>query len=421
MSSFLHYFLLAVIIFTCQAVSPLGHHQLAERKIFLLGGATSDSTNSIYDALRESTGKIRPSIAVVISAAPSLADGLDAYYVPDSTKSYEQLFTDYGFIPSVVRLAMDNYAVARTSDTALGRENINLIANADVVFFNGGDQSRHSRSWLNDDGTDAEIMTVLRSRFLSGSVVIAGTSAGAAVQANPTYGEGISYGYFKYNADLKPAKIGETFRDDREGSGSERYDINGGYMTGFGFLENALIDTHFDARGRFVRLAAVMKNVNTYFGFGVGEDTALYLRNATGIVYGNGGVWILDSTDAKYPNGTEFLADKIRVHYLTEGDSVDFGYEEQALIIKSSKPLITTTTGTAAESKTIFAKDEGIKCMTSLVSSNSFFTNGYSKEKNPNCRVIFYKGEGSDVTKGYRSATGDQFTIVNLYMDIESI
>jgi len=84
-------------------------------------------------------------------------------------------------------------------------------------------------------------MLALRERIAEGKVVIAGTSAGAAIQSNPTFGSGTSYGYFYYNADLKTCRIGEPLLDDR---GTEfREDFNGAYTHGFGFVQNALVDT----------------------------------------------------------------------------------------------------------------------------------------------------------------------------------
>jgi hypothetical protein len=106
---------------------------LTDGKLFLIGGATKDSSYEIYEALRESTGKPVPNIAVVISGAGSLKVGLEAYYDPlETSMSYQQLFTQYGFEPSVVLLAIDNYAVGSSSLTDLGRENIAKIRNADV-------------------------------------------------------------------------------------------------------------------------------------------------------------------------------------------------------------------------------------------------------------------------------------------------
>lgn len=102
-------------------------------KLFLLGGATSDTSSSIYNKLRLATNKAVPKIAVVISAAPSLADGLNAYNVNETNSlSYQSLFISYGFEPTVLELAIDNYEQANSYETTLGRENIEKIQNADV-------------------------------------------------------------------------------------------------------------------------------------------------------------------------------------------------------------------------------------------------------------------------------------------------
>lgn len=107
--------------------------QRSAGKLFLLGGATSDSTSSIYNQLRLATNKEVPKIAVVISAAPSLAIGLSAYNDDESDSlSYKNLFIYYGFEPTVLYLAIDNYGLANSNVTELGRENIDKIQNADV-------------------------------------------------------------------------------------------------------------------------------------------------------------------------------------------------------------------------------------------------------------------------------------------------
>lgn len=85
-------------------------------------------------------------------------------------------------------------------------------------------------------------MTVLRSKFASGTV-ISGTSAGNAVQGEYTFGSGRSYGYYYYNADLKMCNIGDEFEDDRDPTDTFRSSENGAYLKGFGFLEKALADT----------------------------------------------------------------------------------------------------------------------------------------------------------------------------------
>lgn len=102
-------------------------------KLFLLGGATSDRSSSIYNQLRLATNKQVPKIAVCISAAPSLEDGLSAYSVDEQgSLSYQNLFISYGFEPTVLYLAIDNYWLGNSNATTLGRENIEKIQNADV-------------------------------------------------------------------------------------------------------------------------------------------------------------------------------------------------------------------------------------------------------------------------------------------------
>ncbi|XP_037049004.1 cyanophycinase-like [Bradysia coprophila] len=385
-------------------------------KIFLLGGATSDSSISIYNQLRLATNKEAPSIAVVISAAPSLADGLDAYNVNETgSLSYRDLFIRYGFQPTVLELAIDNYEVANSYETPLGRENIEKIQNADVVFFNGGDQSRHSRAWLKSDGSDTDIMTVLRSKFADGTV-IAGTSAGMAVQGEYTFGAGRSYGYYYFNADLKFCNIGDEFEDDRDPSDIFRSGENGAYLQGFGFIQKILVDTHFDARGRFVRLIVAMRKIGVTLGFGVDENTVLYIENDTAAVYGEWGVWIIDTSEARIPDESRgslyFSAENIRIHYLTEGDS----YNLTSGNVFSTKPSIVEQETSIVINNNIFGLDQGLRTMKSLISSNSTASEGYSREEDPTCMVIFEKDEK---TKGHID-DDDQYTVKDLLLHIQT-
>ena len=133
MTNFNLFSLFIAVVVVVVGSGSVDSQTFTDGKLFLLGGATKDSSRNIYEALKASTGKPSPKIAVVISAASSLAIGLEAYYetIEDSL-SYQQLFTDYGFQPSVVMLAIDNYEQASSSLSELGRENIEKIRNADV-------------------------------------------------------------------------------------------------------------------------------------------------------------------------------------------------------------------------------------------------------------------------------------------------
>lgn len=81
-------------------------------------------------------------------------------------------------------------------------------------MFNGGDQSRHARTWLKDDGTPNEMFSIVASRAAADKVVLGGTSAGTMIMGNPTYGYGSSFGqlYFhkSYGLAQKQVKDGEV-------------------------------------------------------------------------------------------------------------------------------------------------------------------------------------------------------------------
>lgn len=112
---------------------------------------------------------------------------------------------------------------------------------ADIIFFNGGDQARHSRTWLGDNGAPSPMFSRLLARYNSGEVVIAGTSAGTMIMSNPTYGEGISFGHLYWNAKVglaqKSTKDGAVngtgLADTRNGTKGLQHDDNGGKMPGF--------------------------------------------------------------------------------------------------------------------------------------------------------------------------------------------
>ena len=81
--------------------------------------------------------------------------------------SYKTLFYTYGLTSKHVSVHIDNYLKASNLSTAEGQINLQIIKQADIVYFNGGDQARHIRSWLNDNGTPNSILDVLKSRLMN--------------------------------------------------------------------------------------------------------------------------------------------------------------------------------------------------------------------------------------------------------------
>ncbi len=171
----------------------------------------------------------------------------------------------YGFAPKHVTGHVDNFRRTTDINNVDGQYNLEIVMQADVLFFNGGDQVRHARVWLNDDGSPNKIMKIIYDRALRNQLVLSGSSAGAMIMCNPIYGQGIGYGhlYFatKYGLDVKQVSDGDVNGtgnyDVRNGTNSLQYRDNGSIMPGFGFLP-FLIDTHFDTRGRLGRIVPGM-------------------------------------------------------------------------------------------------------------------------------------------------------------------
>jgi len=429
---------------TAALAAPFAAH--AQVKVFMLGGAVADSNNAIYAGLRAATGKdwspntssysncstnwsttLCPKIAVITASAESKAVGVDAFANNDPTSGklgYYNLFQKYGFSPKHVTAHIDNYTSASYSGNSEGDANIALVNQADVVFLNGGDQSRAARTLLKNDGTDSPLMAAIRTRVNSGALIIAGTSAGTMIQGNAMYGEGIAYGYIYYNANLAQKSVGSStgLRDDRYGTTALQYYDNGGKMTGLGFVGgNVAVDTHCNARGRVARTLAAMRNLGKTQGICVDEDAALYLNGSTGKMFGNNGVSVMDTSAATFPTGSYFRVYGARVTYLTHGDAINMSTKA----VTSTKTLITRQYyATPYDSTNVLGPDEITRSITRIVDSTTSYNLGSAPvpvydtaptypASAPVIRMKFYKDAN---TKGYYSS--GRYTAVNVLVDI---
>jgi len=174
---------------------------------------------------------------------------------------------------------------------------INRVKNADGIMFTGGDQLRLTSIF---GGT--EIYNVLHDRYYNQEgFVIAGTSAGAMAMSNTMIYQGKSE-----LAHLKgEVKI----------------------TTGLAFMGNVIIDSHFDKRGRFNRLAQAVASNPQCTGIGVGEDTGVIVTGGNNLeVVGSGAVVIVDGRDIRHTNITEvgmgepIALDNLRVSIMVRGN-----------------------------------------------------------------------------------------------------
>src|SRR5690606_27139594 len=103
-------------------------------------------------------------------------------YPEDAKQRYMDAFAKLGIVPDVQYI--DSRAMAK------GKDVVQSVADADVVFFSGGDQSRLTSILAGTKTAD-----VITSRFALQDLIVAGTSAGAAAASslmltggNPAHG-----------------------------------------------------------------------------------------------------------------------------------------------------------------------------------------------------------------------------------------
>ena len=184
----------------------------------------------------------------------------------------------------------------RTRTDAMNDESLERVRHCDAVMITGGNQLRLSATF---GGT--EFLKILHRRYLSDKFLIAGTSAGAMAMSNTMIYEGNAT-----RAHLK-GQVKVT--------------------TGLGFIDNVIIDSHFEKRGRFGRLAQVVASNPSCIGIGLGEDTGMLITEGNKMeAIGSGLVMIIDGHGIKHsniadiPEGNPISVENIVVHFCEKGN-----------------------------------------------------------------------------------------------------
>ena len=169
---------------------------------------------------------------------------------------------------------------------------------ADVMMFSGGNQLRLSATF---GGTD--FLQIIKERYYQEEgFVIAGTSAGAMA--------------------MSPTMI-------YEGSAALAHLKGSVKMTaGLGLQQGVIIDSHFDKRGRFGRLAQAVAANPSCIGIGLGEDTGVIIHHGKYLeTVGSGPVIIVDghailhNSIADIPEGNPISIENLKVHFMSAGNA----------------------------------------------------------------------------------------------------
>jgi len=181
---------------------------------------------------------------------------------------------------------------------AFEEANVNLIKEASLIFFTGGDQLRIT-SLIG--GT--LIYDALKEACSRGAFIV-GTSAGASVMSDTMIVQG--------KDDDSPRKC--TLK----------------MSPGLGLIKDVIIDQHFAQRGRIGRLLTGIAQNPEILGIGIDENTGIIV-NRSGIieVIGEGAVYFIDGSSITYTNVSELYSDEIlsmhnvKLHILTDKNKFD--------------------------------------------------------------------------------------------------
>ncbi len=184
----------------------------------------------------------------------------------------------------------------RNREDAVNRDFLDRISACSCVMFSGGNQLRLTAIF---GGTP--FLRQLQDRYRRDDLVIAGTSAGAMAMGNVMIYEGNAA-----RAHLKgEVKI----------------------TSGLGFVDTIIIDSHFEKRGRFNRLAQAVATNPSCIGIGLSEDTGMLLSQGNRMeAIGSGLVIIIDGHDmvhsniADIPDGNPISIENLRVHFCEKGN-----------------------------------------------------------------------------------------------------
>lgn len=265
-----------------------------KRQLVIIGGAEDrDGDSQVLREFVRRAGGIKAKI-VIMTAAAELPRDVGEDYI----RVFERLGAE------AVRIVD-----TETREDASSSTSLEAIAQATGIFFTGGDQAR-----ITSILKDTEIDTAIHQRFSEG-IVIAGTSAGAAVMPDTMIVEG--------DAQTHP-----------------RMEIVA-MGPGLGFLPGVVIDQHFSQRGRLGRLLAALIQEPAGLGFGIDENTAMVVTDHQIEVIGEGSVTIIDESEATYNNMGEILKDEplaifgAKLHILPHGYKFDLKTRQPILNQKS--------------------------------------------------------------------------------------
>jgi cyanophycinase len=249
--------------------------------VMVIGGA-EDKVNgcSILTAFFHSAGGELAKIGILPCASQEPSVVGDRYY---------QIFEKMG----VQQVQVLDIRQPKECDTESW---LNILADCTGIFITGGDQLR-----LCDLIGGSKFIDSIKARIGLGNLVLAGTSAGAAIMGEKMIAGGSS--------GESPNQLLVDLTD------------------GLGIFPELLVDQHFHNRNRMARLMSAIAAHPDKLGIGIDEDTcAAFEKDGTFEVLGKGTITVIDPgglTHTNYPKVADLSPislHNLTVHVLSQGD-----------------------------------------------------------------------------------------------------
>ncbi|HLO37095.1 MAG TPA: cyanophycinase, partial [Lacibacter sp.] len=216
--------------------------QYPKGKLIAIGGAEDKGTN--LEAGEIYRNNLNFFELGILRRVVEEAGGVDARIEVITTASTIPYEVGDNYMNAFGKMGCTNIGVLhiRNRQDTANPEFLERIKTCNAVMFSGGNQLRLS---VTDGGT--EFLAILKKRYQEESgFVVAGTSAGAMAMSKTMIYEGNAVrAYLKGEVKM---------------------------TTGLGFIDNVIIDSHFEKRGRFVRLTQAVATNPSCIGIGLGED-----------------------------------------------------------------------------------------------------------------------------------------------------
>ncbi|RUO23909.1 cyanophycinase [Aliidiomarina minuta] len=174
-----------------------------------------------------------------------------------------------------------------------------LVAEADALFINDGNQSLTRQTFFLRDDEPTELLVGIHAAMRAGELVVGGAGAGAVAMSSGTMvTSGNSREAMKGGSHARrPAAIGcEIDGTCPRGLGTDSLTYHA--MGGLGLYPYGVIDTEVSERGRQARMLRLAADTATPLAMGIDRDTALFMNTDSGqfAVRGSGGVIMLESS-----------------------------------------------------------------------------------------------------------------------------